>query len=545
MAKLYSEIIKAITHIPSWASSEDDYGDKIKTTQASYKLVPLVYRSIRLRCDAISSVPVRVYNQSDALVDWPFVLSPSRFLRLTEASKLLYGAAFWLKLPNPYRPKTLDFINPFTMNQPKLLADGSLQFSQTINGAVVATWKQDDIVYVKDFFNPEDDIGPGVSAAGVALADSGLLHYMSRFSSKFFESGAMPLTIVAIDGTIDEPERKRVENFFKRNMTGISNAWRVLAMRMRGTMKPEVITPKISDMAMDSNYNIAAKNIEYAFGIPEGMLRSESNRASAEEHRKSFWQDTVRPSGQGTEDIANEQLFSLMGLRVELAFEDLDVFQADEAARAGSLKSLVDAGVPLLMAMEQLGYDLDDDQIAELSKKPAPAPVSVPTDNSQSDADQDLAKWERMAISRVRAGKTIRDFTSDCIPDELHAGISEALQDAKSEADVKRIFADKPEGKPDNKAEAILKAIELEVAALQKTSQTAQPINVTVHNHPGETPVVNITQEAQKAQEPPNVTVVVEPTPVTIKNDIKVTGNEPDETDAVLKVIRKLSNGKE
>jgi len=479
MAKLYSETIKAITHIPSWASSEEDYGDKIKTTQASYKLVPLVYRSIRLRCDAISSVPVRVYNQSDTLVDWPFVVSPSRFLRLTEASKLLYGAGFWLKLPNPYRPKTLDFINPFTMNQPKLLSDGTLQFSQTINGQIVAVWKEEDIVYVKDFFNPEDDIGPGVSAAGVALADSGLLHYMSRFSSKFFESGAMPLTIVAIDGTIDEPERKRVENFFKRNMTGMANAWRVLAMRMRGTMKPEVITPKISDMAMDNNFTIAAKNIEYAFGIPEGMLRSESNRASAEEHRKSFWQDTVRPSGQGTEDILNEQLFQPMGLRAELAFEDLDIFQADEAARAGSLKSLVDAGVPLLMAMEQLGYDLDDDQIAELSKKPAPAPVSVPSDNSQSDAEQDLAKWERMAISRVRAGKTIRDFTSDCIPDELHAGISEALQDAKTEADVKRIFADKPIGKPDNQAEAILKAIELEVAALQ----TSQPINVTVNNY--------------------------------------------------------------
>ena len=58
MAKIYSESIKAITHIPSWAASEEDYGDKIKTTQAAYKLVPLVYRSIRLRCDAISSVPV-------------------------------------------------------------------------------------------------------------------------------------------------------------------------------------------------------------------------------------------------------------------------------------------------------------------------------------------------------------------------------------------------------------------------------------------------------------------------------------------------------
>lgn len=479
MAKIYTEQIKAITHIPGWALSEDENTDKIKTTQAAYKLVPLVYRSIRLRCDAISSVPIRVYNQSDTLVDWPFTLSPARFLRMTEAAKLLYGASFWLKLPNPYRPKQLDFINPFTMNQPKLLSDGSLQFSQTINGQVVAVWKEEDIVYIRDFINPEDDIGPGVSAAAVALADSGLLHYMSRFSSKFFESGAMPLTIVAIDGTIEETERKRVENFFKRNMTGISNAWRVLAMRMRGTMKPEVITPKISDMAMSDNYNQAARNIEYAFGIPEGMLRSESNRASAEEHRKSFWQDTVRPSGQGTEDEINEQLFEPMGLRCELAFEDLDVFQADEADRASSLLDLVNAGVPLAMAMEQLGYDLDDDQIAELSK-PAPAPVSVPDDNTTSDADQDLAKWQKMAISRIRAGKAIRDFTSDCIPDDLHAGITEALQDAKSEADVKRIFADKPQGKPDNQADVILKAIELEVQALQSNRQ---PVNVTVNNY--------------------------------------------------------------
>lgn len=40
MAKIYTEQIKAITHIPGWALSEDENTDKIKTTQAAYKLVP-------------------------------------------------------------------------------------------------------------------------------------------------------------------------------------------------------------------------------------------------------------------------------------------------------------------------------------------------------------------------------------------------------------------------------------------------------------------------------------------------------------------------
>lgn len=477
---VYKESIKAITHIPGWALSEDTTKDKISTPQAAYRLVPLVYRSIRLRCDAISTVPVKVFNKRGTEVPWNFGISPARFLRMTEAAKLWAGAAYWLKLPNPIYPTYLDFINPFTIEQPKLRPDGSLEFTQVINGTRHATWGAENIVYIKDFLNPEDDIGAGISATKLALEDSGLLHYMSRFASKFFESGAMPLTIVAIDGTIDDQERKRVEGFFTRNMTGISNAWRVLAMRMRGTFKPEVLTPILSDMAMDKNYDTAARNIEYAFGIPEGMLRSESNRASAEEHRKSFWQDTVRPSGQATEDEVNEQLFEPMGLRAELAFEDLDIFQTEEVDRSGSLSTLTNAGIPLLMAMEILGYDLTDEQIAEL-KQISKVPDTEPIQDPQEAITQDLGKWERVALSRIRAGRTIRSFESDVIPADLYDGISQALQGAKTEADVKEIFGDKPTQVVDP-AEQILKGMELEVKAIQ--ADRSRSVNVTVNNYP-------------------------------------------------------------
>jgi len=525
---VYTESIKAITHIPSWALDSEETGEKVKNSQAAYKLVPLFYRSLRLRCDALSTVPVKVWKGSTQ-VDWQFGMSPAKFLRLTEAAKLLAGASYWLKLPNPFRPVDLDFINPFTMKQPKIQADGSLQFTQVINGREASTWNDYDIVYIRDFWNPDNDIGAGVAAGQVALEDAGLMHYMSRFASKFFESGAMPLTIVAIDGRIEEQERKRVEGFFKRNMTGISNAWRVLAMKMSGTMKPEVITPKIKDMALDSNYTQAAKNIEYAFGIPDGMLRSESNRASAEEHRKSFWQDTVRPSGQATEDEMNEQLFKPIGLRVELCFEDLDVFQTDESERAGSLNELVTAGVPLDIAMEILGYDLDDDQlktIVDLVNKPEPAPIVVNTNpdtqDPQNDISQELGKWQRMAQSRIRAGKPIRDFSSNVIPEDLHTGISQALQEAKTLADVDEIFTDLPTQAPGDPAELLLKGISLGVDALQADQERSKPINVIVHNHPGEKPVVNISQEAQKAQEPPIVNVTVEPSLATVENIINI-----------------------
>jgi 2'-5' RNA ligase len=52
----------------------------------------------------------------------------------------------------------------------------------------------------------------------------------------------------------------------------------------------------------------------------------------------------------------------------------------------------------------------------------------------------DLRKWRDMAVSRVQAGKPLRTFMSDCIPQNLFRRIESALVDCSTADEVKRVF---------------------------------------------------------------------------------------------------------
>jgi hypothetical protein len=85
----------------------------------------------------------------------------------------------------------------------------------------------------------------------------------------------------------------------------------------------------------------------------------------------------------------NEQLLGPLKYEIQFMPEQLDVMQADEAQRAGSLLQLTQAGVPLRAAMQILGYDgiadivLPGDLVAPEStavEAPADAGTAAPSD---------------------------------------------------------------------------------------------------------------------------------------------------------------------
>jgi len=61
--RVYDEHVKAITHVPGWLENTGASGtDRVSGTSSAYALVPLIFRAVRLRCDAISSVPIHLYS---------------------------------------------------------------------------------------------------------------------------------------------------------------------------------------------------------------------------------------------------------------------------------------------------------------------------------------------------------------------------------------------------------------------------------------------------------------------------------------------------
>ena len=438
MARTY----KSITEIPGWFDNltSDGVPDSLATL---YKQVPYLFRVVQLRCDALSSVPIKIYKgEGDNAIEkeWPYPTSIQQLLWKWEASALLAGAAYGEIVSNDSGVrKNVLYRNPFDMNVS--YQDGVIRIQQASSGAV---WKNNiytgdyEMVYIPEF-DPAQDLLPGVGSGKAANMDVKLLYALSKFPEMYFEGGAMPVTLLGID-TTDRNEISRIEQWFRKSATSLKNAFRVLGVRA-GSITPTTLTPLLKDLAMPEISAEAKHNISVAFGIPKTMLDSEAaNYATAQEDRLSFYEDTLKPRARKFESVLNEQLLAKDGMRIEFAFNELDLFQEDEAQRAELLNKLVVSGLPVELALEMAGYKLTDEQAAMLVEKQA-------ADDDRRDSGDDplteeLGRWMRMAEKRVKEGKSIREFETDIIKAPLHGAISGALESVKTPEDVKAIFDD-------------------------------------------------------------------------------------------------------
>ena len=372
----------------------------------------------------------------------------------TDAAMLLKGAGYWLKNANDIRTMDVQWLNPFSVD---VRYDNDFSFIQHAGTRTNGPWTLDEMVYFREF-DPYQDTHPGVNAAAVALGDSRLLNYITRFGYHFFEGGAMPVTVLGLAGTVSDPELKRTETAFKRMMTNLKNAFRVIGVRA-DQIDIHTLTPPLDDLALPELYDQSKKNLGAAFGIPTTMLEDPAaNRATADTHRLSFWSDTVRPRGRLYENIINKQLLKPMGLEINFGFDEMDVFQTDEAERADSLLKYVQAGYPLLTASDILGVDLTEEQREELlaeeaaqeerRKEMAERLQNIPTSqesdtNSRADDNMraDLSKWRRKAEKRLKNGTTPAvGFESEYIPGTMKAAIMGALEGVETVEGLATVF---------------------------------------------------------------------------------------------------------
>lgn len=432
-----AETFKTITSVPGWVEmlTSDGVPDSVATL---YKRVPILFRAVQLRCDALASVPVNVYKGEENETAWPFPTRLSELIWKWEASCLLSGAAFGELVTNKsgYR-KDIRYRNPFDMTVK--YESGKINFRQGSSGT---TWNNDlsagkyEMFYLPEF-DPTQDVYPGTGSAMASTVDVKLLYALSKFPEMYFEGGAMPVTLLGID-TTDPNEIDRVQNWFKRSATAIKNAFRVLGVRA-GSVKTEALTPPLKDMVFKEISDMSNNNIAVAFGIKQTMLFSEAaNYATAQEDRLSFYEETIKPRARLFEDALNTQVLARDGLRLKFKFEELDIFQEDENDRADLLNKLTTAGLPIEVALELAGYELSDEQAAMLNTHQGQ--LDERRDSGVEPQDEELRKWQKFAEKRVKEGKPIREFETSRIDPALHGAISGALEGVKTVDDVRHLF---------------------------------------------------------------------------------------------------------
>lgn len=441
MEKSYKYEVVQSKNTKGWEDFFTTGVDRVNTSSQAYALVPLVFRALRLRCDALVSAPILVENaKSGKEAKWPFVISPKRMLWLSQAGLLTMGAAYWLKRDRagiPGRTAEISYLNPTYVQV--TYSGGIINFHYSGQDGS-NTYTQDKVAYLKEY-NPADDILPGPSSMAVGIQDSAMLRYVTRFAAKYFEGGAMPVTIVQVE-TGDTAEIERVSNWFKNMATGISQAWKSFGTRAK--IDPKTITPPLDTLQMPELTTQARANLALAFGIPQTMLEDAANFATAKEHRLSFYNDTVEPNGEMIVDELNEQLLKPMGIALRIDWQGLDIYQEDEQDRASSLVQLVNAGIPLDMATDILGYDFDEEQKARLVPEPAPVAQAQPAQADEFEDEEaakyaaDLLKFQRKALKSI--GKSV-SFESDSLPPNVITAIQSELPACDSPDGVRAVFA--------------------------------------------------------------------------------------------------------
>ena len=441
--------IKTITGIPAWVDALQRT-DKVSNEIDAYNRVPLIRRAVDIRCNAIAAVPFHLYRKGEQY-EWDDIFQTpiKNLISQTERALLLSGAAFWLAIDNGRKRVGAQILNPLTVEvKPTQIRnqDGnyqlSLSFEQKITGMEPKTFTREQIVYFKEF-NPTDDIRPGVSTTAVALADAKVMQYLTAFVGSFFEGGAMPVTILGIEGNPPQDEINKLRDFFKRIASGVKNAFNVVPMK--GGTKVTPITPNMDTLALPDNRIQAIQNIAFAFGIPETMLTDAANYATATAQHRSFYEETINPRADYLADTITAQFLSAGGYSLKADPEEMSIFQEDESARAASLNQLVLSGVPLPLAMDILGYELSDEQTTMLN-------VDEPTSEPDNEPiAEDMAKFHRKAVKAFeKSGKAVVSFSSGVIPAEDIAIVSAKLAECKSKEDIDRAFVEyKPVGDMD------------------------------------------------------------------------------------------------
>jgi HK97 family phage portal protein len=454
-------------------------GDGAETTSGDYyKLIPTLYRAVQIISYYVSTMPFvlkKGKTEYDKSAEWKnkigFMSNPFTLLQLIVSSLEIAGNCYLFRERNQVVTRALYYCLASSIKVELDEEKHKVEYFERavkVNGMTIPKkFAPEEFVY---FWLPDPyvEFGPANNYPVLAAANAcGVLLNMDVFAANFFEHGAIKVTLLTVEGAPTEAEKKKLSDWWKRIVSGVKNAFS--SNVISATVKPVVIGEGMKELENVTIGEEKREDIAIAMGIPMSILfANAANYATSQQDELNFLTQTIIPLCQFIESILNEQIFEALGLHWQFLPETLDAMQEDEASRAVALGQLTGAGLPLLMAMEILGYELTDEQMAELkaaeeekkrkaeelaqrlAQKPEPQPGQdeqvqdeKPADNTNSDTTfkSELEKWRRKAINAMKKGKPANvDFVTTVIPSEICQTIATALEMALSETDVKDAF---------------------------------------------------------------------------------------------------------
>lgn len=408
-----------------YLKNQDGIGGDITSAQAAFARVAWVYRCTNMRAQTVGGMPWTIKRDGND-VDWPLARHLPGLLARIEYALCLRGASYVLKQANRWGIKGLQWLNPWSVRANIDSMRGIVGFEQNVNG-VPRVFQPDDIIY-HTTFNPNDDLGPGIPPAEVALRAAGMAANANELVAQFFAHGAVPAVLLTTDQLVPDEELERIKTVWDRLFGGVRKAFRTAALRYG--LKPQVIGSPLKDLVIAPLLAEARSQIAVAFGIPQTMIEDAANFATAREHRLSFYYETIFPECDQIAAGLNDQLFRPLGLEFGFDYNSVEAVQQDETTKAQSIVQLLRANIITVdEARKALGYEPmgqatalpaaggGSSAVVGESTTMAEGAELSPMVGLSDEAIHDLARWRR----NVQRGRL--QFQSAHIPAWLHEAI--------------------------------------------------------------------------------------------------------------------------
>lgn len=353
------------------------------TPAKAYQIVPILYRAVEMRANAVASMPFALHRgnsetdlSEDPAYEW-LTRELKRRLWLTSAAMDVYGRGYWAVERNRYGQNlVLRWLLPTSVTPVMSEADGLVGFKRRLSNGQEVPFDLTEMVY---FWAPSltAEVGPGEGCVSAALRAAGTLAQVDAFAESYFKRGVIKATVFQVDGNVDKGQMEAAQNVLRRMMQGIKQAFSVLVLR--SNFKPIVIGDSLKDTSAPEMTQQKREDVAMAMGIPFSLLYSAAaNFATAQMDNLSFYQKTVVPRCDMIEEALNDQLLKPLGLTLEFDPDQLDVYQAAQVEQAKAVRGLV--GKPILTVNEgraMLRYDPLAEEGANRITTPVPPAIAA------------------------------------------------------------------------------------------------------------------------------------------------------------------------
>lgn len=320
-----------------------------------------VYAAIKLRADAVSRPPVRLYRIGPDGERLPAPDShPARQLleqvnpwytrsdlwQATEIYLNLWGQAFWaLERDEDGRRE----IWPLRPDRMTVLPDRRHYvrgFVYRSRGGAPVAYTPDEIIWLR-YFNPLEEYA-GLSPLAPARLSVDMGGDGLRFNRNFLRNSAQPDFVLLTDAQLTDAE---IEEFYSRweaRFRGPQNARRPAVANFIKDIRTLGLSHRDMDFIRGLRWSL--EEVSRAYGVPKPLLSDleRATYANVNAAERIFWRNTIVPELRFLEEHLNRMLLPRLGypdLSLEFDLTAIEAMQEDENSRVTRQLQMLAHGV--------------------------------------------------------------------------------------------------------------------------------------------------------------------------------------------------------